>query len=106
MVTTRPPAVVSDFEWESYISLTLVADIAAELGMSPANIYKSFSSKEAIIQASADRNLVALTEAVHQRMAASCAALDRIEKVLLTIYSGISKPDAGWHGRCLHTKGC
>jgi AcrR family transcriptional regulator len=30
---------------------TTVADIAAELGMSPANIYKFFSSKEAIIQA-------------------------------------------------------
>jgi hypothetical protein len=30
---------------------TMVADIAAELGMSPANIYKFFSSKEAIIQA-------------------------------------------------------
>ncbi len=45
---------------------TTVADIAAELGMSPANIYKFFSSKEAIIQASADRNLVVLTEAVHR----------------------------------------
>jgi TetR/AcrR family transcriptional repressor of the ameABC operon len=65
---------------------TTVADIAGELGMSPANIYKFFSSKEAIIQASADRNLVALTEAVHRHMAASGAALDRIEKVLLTVY--------------------
>src|SRR5258708_38476892 len=65
---------------------TTVADIAAELGMSPANIYKFFSSKEAIIQASADRNLVVLTEAFHRHMAASGAALDRIEKVLLTVY--------------------
>jgi len=65
---------------------TTVTDIAAELAMSPANIYKFFSSKEAIIQASADRNLVALTEAVHRHIAASGAALDRIEKVLLTVY--------------------
>jgi len=65
---------------------TTVADIAEELPMSPANIYKFFSSKEAIIQASADRNLVALTEAVHRYLAASGAALDRIEKVLLTVY--------------------
>jgi AcrR family transcriptional regulator len=65
---------------------TTVADIAEELAMSPANIYKFFSSKEAIIQASADRNLVALTEAVHRYLAASGAALDRIEKVLLTVY--------------------
>src|ERR1700746_1354669 len=65
---------------------TTVADIAGELGMSPANIYKFFSSKEAIIQASADRNLVVLTEAVHRHMVASGTALDRIEKVLLTVY--------------------
>ena len=65
---------------------TTVADIAAELGMSPANIYKFFSSKEAIIQASADRNLVVLAEAVDRHMVASGAALDRIEKVLLTVY--------------------
>ena len=54
--------------------------------MSPANIYKFFSSKEAIIQASADRNLVVLAEAVDRHMVASGAALDRIEKVLLTVY--------------------
>ena len=65
---------------------TTVADIAAELGMSPANIYKFFSSKEAIIQASADRNLVVLTEAVQRHMVASSAALDRIERVLLTVF--------------------
>jgi AcrR family transcriptional regulator len=65
---------------------TTVADIAAELRMSPANIYKFFSSREAIIQASADRNRAVLKEAVHRHMVASGAALDRIEKVLLTIY--------------------
>ena len=65
---------------------TTVADIAAELGMSPANIYKFFSSKEAIIQASADRNLAVLAEAVQPHIVASGAALDRIERVLLTVY--------------------
>src|SRR5258708_32548325 len=65
---------------------TTVADIDSELSMSPANIYKFFSSKEAIIQASADRNLVVLTEAVDRHMVASGTALDRIEKVLLTVY--------------------
>jgi AcrR family transcriptional regulator len=65
---------------------TTVVDIASELSMSPANIYKFFSSKEAIIQASADRNLVTISEAVRPHMAASGAALDRIERVLLTVY--------------------
>src|ERR1700747_3020077 len=65
---------------------TTVADIAEELRMSPANIYKFFSSKEAVIQASADRNLVVLSEAVQRHMVAPGAALDRIEKGLLTVY--------------------
>ena len=65
---------------------TTVADIATELDMSPANIYKFFSSKEAIIQASCDRNLIVISEAVRQYMAASGAALDQIERVLLTVY--------------------
>jgi TetR/AcrR family transcriptional regulator, repressor of the ameABC operon len=65
---------------------TTVADIAAELGMSPANIYKFFSSKEALIQASADRNLVVLSQAVDRHMVESGSALSRIEKVLLTVY--------------------
>src|ERR1700746_2413398 len=65
---------------------TTVADIAEELRMSPANIYKFFSSKEAIIQASADRNLVVLGEAVQRHMVESGPALDRIEKVLVTVY--------------------
>ena len=65
---------------------TTVADIAEELGMSPANIYKFFSSKEAIIQASADRNLVVLSEAVQRHLVDSGPALDRIEKVLVTVY--------------------
>jgi AcrR family transcriptional regulator len=65
---------------------TTVADIAEELRMSPANIYKFFSSKEAIIQASADRNLVVLGEAVQRHLVESGPALDRIEKVLVTVY--------------------
>jgi TetR/AcrR family transcriptional regulator, repressor of the ameABC operon len=65
---------------------TTVADIAEELRMSPANIYKFFSSKEAIIQASADRNLVVLGEAVQGHLVDSGPALDRIEKVLVTVY--------------------
>jgi TetR/AcrR family transcriptional repressor of the ameABC operon len=65
---------------------TTVVDIAAELGMSPANIYKFFSSKEAIIHASVDRNLVVFIESVQRQRVASGAALDRIEKVLLTVW--------------------
>src|ERR671932_577105 len=39
---------------------TAVADIAAELGMSPANIYRFFPSKNAIVQAICQRCLGAV----------------------------------------------
>src|SRR3546814_11529216 len=39
---------------------TTVADIAAELGMSPANVYQFFPSREAIVEASVGINLAVL----------------------------------------------
>jgi len=64
-----------------------VADIARGNWTCPPAKLTKFFPKRAIIQASADRNLVALTRrAVHQHVAASVQAIDRIEKVLLTIY--------------------
>ena len=41
---------------------TAVADIAAELGMSPANVYRFFSSKNAIVEAICQRCLGELDE--------------------------------------------
>src|SRR3984957_3405468 len=65
---------------------TTVAGLAEDLRVSPPNIYKFFSSTEPIIQASADRNLVVLSEAVQRHMIESGPALDRFEKVLVTVY--------------------
>jgi len=42
---------------------TAVADIAAELGMSPANVYRFFPSKTAIVQAICQRCLSEVEEA-------------------------------------------
>jgi AcrR family transcriptional regulator len=66
---------------------TTVADIARELSMSPANIYKFFPSKNAIIQAGAERSLeeikVTLLRVAHSKKRAAERFLD----VMLAIYS-------------------
>jgi AcrR family transcriptional regulator len=66
---------------------TNVADIAGELAMSTANIYKFFPSKNAIIQAAADRNLIQIKErllrAARMRKSASARLLD----IVLSIYT-------------------
>jgi AcrR family transcriptional regulator len=66
-------------------SKTTVADIAAELGMSPANVYKFFPSKEAIIQSNANQNLAALQADVRRAVRAKKGALDRLETLVLTV---------------------
>jgi len=67
-------------------SKTTVADIARELGMSPANVYKFFPSKNAIIQAGADRNLCQVKEDLTRNIRAKKGATNRLLGVILTIY--------------------
>ncbi len=65
---------------------TTVADIARELGMSPANVYKFFAAKDAIVEASANRNLSLIRKAVDAVAHSRASAASRIEKVVLTIF--------------------
>ncbi len=65
---------------------TTVADIAAELGMSTANIYKFFPSKDAIIEASGQRNLNEMKENLLRVVQSPKSALERIEKLVLTVF--------------------
>ncbi|HVE16972.1 MAG TPA: TetR/AcrR family transcriptional regulator [Chthoniobacterales bacterium] len=65
---------------------TTVADIAGELGMSPANVYKFFPAKDAIVEASANRNLALIREAVDAVARSKASAAARIEKIALTIF--------------------
>jgi TetR/AcrR family transcriptional regulator, repressor of the ameABC operon len=67
-------------------SKTTVADIARELDMSPANIYKFFPSKNAIIQAGADRNLCQIKEDLTRVVRTKKGAGNRLLGVILTIY--------------------
>lgn len=65
---------------------TTVADIAQELGMSSANIYKFFSSKDAIVQACADRNLASIRQKVSAVIQARQSVHKRLENVALVVY--------------------
>ncbi len=65
---------------------TTVADIARDLGMSPANIYKFFPSKNAIVQACADRNLSQIRQESVLIARSSIPATERIRQITLMIY--------------------
>jgi AcrR family transcriptional regulator len=65
---------------------TTVADIAAGLAMSPANIYKFFPSKDAIIQASLEQKLAEVKKSIEAVISSSSGALGRIEALALAIF--------------------
>jgi AcrR family transcriptional regulator len=65
---------------------TTVVDIAGRLAMSPANIYKFFPSKDAIIQAVAEQELAELKKSIEAGVSSSAGALARIEALALAIF--------------------
>lgn len=65
---------------------TTVADIAQELGMSTANIYKFFSSKNAIVESCANRNLGIMQQKLTAIVQENSGAMDRIDRCILTIF--------------------
>ena len=64
---------------------TAVADIAAELDMSPANVYRFFPSKNAIVEAICQRCLAEVEDKAWAEARASGPASDRIERLILEI---------------------
>src|SRR5512145_980150 len=64
---------------------TTVADIAAELQMSPANVYRFFPSKTAIVQAICHRCLSEVEEAAWAIARSKGPAAQRIERLILEI---------------------
>ena len=64
---------------------TAVADIAAELKMSPANVYRFFASKNAIIEAICRRCLSQVEEKAWAAARAKGPAGQRIERLVLEI---------------------
>jgi len=66
---------------------TTVADIAAELRMSPANVYRFFPSKTAIVQAICQRCLNELDEKVWTIARSKGSASDRLERLELEVFA-------------------
>ena len=66
---------------------TAVADIARELGMSPANIYRFFPSKSAINEAIAERLLGGLVEGAWAVARSSAPAAERLARLLRHIHA-------------------
>lgn len=66
---------------------TTVADIAAELRMSPANVYRFFPSKTAIVQAICQVCLNELDEKVWTIARSKGAASERLERLELEIFA-------------------
>jgi AcrR family transcriptional regulator len=64
---------------------TAVADIAAELGMSPANVYRFFPSKNAIVEAICQNCLKELEENAWAAARAKGPAARRLERLFLEI---------------------
>jgi AcrR family transcriptional regulator len=64
---------------------TTVADIAAELKMSPANVYRFFSSKNAIVEAICQRCLSEVEEQAWAMARAKGPAADRLERLFVDI---------------------
>src|SRR5215468_7624754 len=64
---------------------TAVADIAAELGMSPANVYRFFPSKIAIVEAICQRCLSEAEDRMWVVARSRDTASERLEKLVLEI---------------------
>src|SRR5215208_8364550 len=64
---------------------TAVADIASELRMSPANIYRFFDSKNAIVEAICRRCLSAVEEKAWAVARSKASAAQRMERLVLEI---------------------
>jgi AcrR family transcriptional regulator len=64
---------------------TTVADIAGELGMSPANVYRFFASKSAIVEAICKLCLSAVEEKAWTVARSKVPAAERMERLILEI---------------------
>jgi AcrR family transcriptional regulator len=64
---------------------TAVADIAAALNMSPANVYRFFPSKNAIVEAICQRCLAEVEEQAWAIARAKAPAAERLERLVLGI---------------------
>lgn len=64
---------------------TAVADIAGELGMSPANVYRFFASKNALVEAICQQHLARIHADLSQIARSPAPVADRLERFVIAI---------------------
>lgn len=64
---------------------TAVADIASELGMSPANVYRFFASKNALVEAICEQHLARIHADLSQIARSPAPVADRLERFVIGI---------------------
>jgi AcrR family transcriptional regulator len=76
--------------WDHFRQLgfrkTTIADIASALGMSSANIYRFFASKDALTEAICRNLLGGLSQTVHAAAAAPGSAAERIAAIMMILH--------------------
>jgi len=83
---------ILDVAWDLFRQLGVratVADVAKELGMSSANVYRFYPSKQALCEAVAARQLGAMTAAAREIAKGAGSAAERIKAVSLMLYTGM-----------------
>ncbi len=80
---------ILEVAWELFRQLgarTTIADIAEKLGMSSANVYRFYSSKQAVCEAIASNQLGALTASAREIAARSGPASERIRAAMMMMF--------------------
>ena len=83
---------IMEVAWDLFRELgvrTTVADVAARIGMSSANIYRFFPSKQALCEAVAAHQLEAMSAATREIAAGRGSASERLRAVLLTLFEAM-----------------
>jgi AcrR family transcriptional regulator len=68
-----------------------IADVAKELGMSSANVYRFYASRQALCEAVATRQLGALTDRAREIAAGPGSASGRVRATMLMMYAWMSE---------------
>ena len=83
---------ILDVAWDLFRQLgarATVADVAKELGMSSANVYRFYPSKQALCEAVAARQLGAMGAQAREIANSGASAAERIRAISLMLYTGM-----------------
>jgi AcrR family transcriptional regulator len=83
---------ILEVAWDLFRQLGIratIADVAEKLGMSSANVYRFFPSKQALCESVCAAQLGAITAAARDIATADAPASERIRAILITLYNAM-----------------